>query len=331
MLPHWVKDYLNEVLQDSGGYTGHIQDIDMHLYRGAYVIQGLEFVKKDNQDLPPLIQAPHIDLSVEWKSLFQGRIVGEIILDSTVMNIIFADNKENQQTGEESDWVEIVTQLLPIQINRMALHNGKINFNYKGVNSSLTPLDVELTNIRNVTNPDSLLPSKLNLRSAIQPYGGNININGRANLIKQGLPNFDYNAKLEDVRLEKTQDLMEQFTNMDFEAGSLNVYNEIAVRQNNINGYIKPILKDAKIFKWKEEDRSFLEGIAEAITEGVKEIVENPIKKTTATRLPINGQIKDTNVNYWIGLLTLLKNAFWKALESEIDNSVEYRTKKTEK
>lgn len=63
-LPYLVRDYLNGKLADMGDYRGHIADVDLALWRGAYRIDGLSIVK-DNGKVPvPFLDAPSIDLSV---------------------------------------------------------------------------------------------------------------------------------------------------------------------------------------------------------------------------------------------------------------------------
>ena len=42
LLPTIVKNYLNKTLADMGEYSGHVNDVDIWLIRGAYVINGLE-------------------------------------------------------------------------------------------------------------------------------------------------------------------------------------------------------------------------------------------------------------------------------------------------
>ncbi len=44
-LPLLVKKYVNHTLAKIPGYRGHIEDIDLHLWRGAYEIQGLDILK----------------------------------------------------------------------------------------------------------------------------------------------------------------------------------------------------------------------------------------------------------------------------------------------
>ena len=46
MLPSIVKNYVNKELNDLPGYSGSVEDIDIHLLRGAYAIDGLVLKKK---------------------------------------------------------------------------------------------------------------------------------------------------------------------------------------------------------------------------------------------------------------------------------------------
>src|ERR1700754_661865 len=41
-MPYVVKDYVNDKLAALDSYDGHVDDIDIHLWRGAYSVDGLE-------------------------------------------------------------------------------------------------------------------------------------------------------------------------------------------------------------------------------------------------------------------------------------------------
>src|SRR5688572_24642264 len=75
-----VLRFLNKELAAMDGYYGHIDDIDLNLYRGAYIVDSIYINKVDsvNNKQTPFMAAKKIDLSVEWNSLFRGRIVGEL-------------------------------------------------------------------------------------------------------------------------------------------------------------------------------------------------------------------------------------------------------------
>ncbi|MDQ3119182.1 MAG: hypothetical protein M3Q89_06390 [Verrucomicrobiota bacterium] len=78
MLPIWVRDYVNRKLNEMEDYTGHVVEVDIHLWRGAYSAHGVEIKKRTGSVPVPFFSAPVVDLSVEWKALFQGALVGEI-------------------------------------------------------------------------------------------------------------------------------------------------------------------------------------------------------------------------------------------------------------
>lgn len=74
-LPYLVRDYLNDKLADMGDYRGQITDVDLALWRGAYKINGLKIVKVDGKVPVPFVDAPLIDLSVSWHSLWYDHAV----------------------------------------------------------------------------------------------------------------------------------------------------------------------------------------------------------------------------------------------------------------
>src|SRR5690606_27902693 len=81
-LPFVVKKYLNNMLEKIDGYTGHVEDVDLALYRGAYRIDSLA-IYSTTQDLGgrPFFATDAIDLSISWRDIFKGAIVGEVILE----------------------------------------------------------------------------------------------------------------------------------------------------------------------------------------------------------------------------------------------------------
>jgi len=90
-LPGMVKNYVNKKLNELPGYTGHVDDIDIHLLRGAYVIQGLLLKKKTDPEKYPFLTIKQADLALEWGAIFKGRLTGVVQLDAD----------DDQQTGSD--------------------------------------------------------------------------------------------------------------------------------------------------------------------------------------------------------------------------------------
>ncbi|WP_276497114.1 hypothetical protein [Pontibacter litorisediminis] len=67
-LPYLVKDYVNRTLEGLPGYTGHVADIDLHLYRGAYAIDGLVLEEEGGNPDHPFLRIPRTDLSIVGRS-----------------------------------------------------------------------------------------------------------------------------------------------------------------------------------------------------------------------------------------------------------------------
>ena len=126
-LPGLVKNYLNEQLAEMGEYHGHITDVDIALIRGAYVIKELN-IKKTGDSIPvPFVSIVKTDLSVHWKALFQGSISGEVVMTKPVVNFAVA-GKNVSQDGSEADWRQTLDDLIPLQINRFEIQDGKITY-----------------------------------------------------------------------------------------------------------------------------------------------------------------------------------------------------------
>ncbi|MBK9012692.1 MAG: hypothetical protein IPM82_00615 [Saprospiraceae bacterium] len=115
---------------------------------------------------------------------------------------------------------------------------------------------IEINNMRNVEDDNNPLPSPIVATADSPGYGGKFVFTADAMFLKK-IPDFNYNARFENAKLTTFNEVFKYYTGMDFEAGSVSVYSEMAMKDGNYVGYLKPILKDAKIFKLKEEDRSF--------------------------------------------------------------------------
>ncbi|MGB7839919.1 MAG: hypothetical protein WBL40_17600, partial [Terrimicrobiaceae bacterium] len=123
-LPHFVKKYVNKKLDEMPEYDGRIGDVDMHLWRGAYSIQGVEIIKTDGDVPVPFFSSKRVTFSVEWKALFNGALVGEIDFYSPVINFVQGPSRKTRQVGVDKPWLHVIKELFPLNINRFAVHDG---------------------------------------------------------------------------------------------------------------------------------------------------------------------------------------------------------------
>lgn len=333
LLPFYAKKIINQQLTEGiHPYQGSVEDIDILLLTGTYTLKDFTIVKKNLDQTEPFMQIPHTDLSIEWRSLFRGHIVGEVELKRPQFNFVFAE--EYTQTGTETDWVEVVKDLMPIQINRFTIEEGEIKTTFVrkeiAMASEFQQLQLQITNIRNIVDKQVALPSRIHATALSPTYSGKFEFTARANLLKAIL-DMDCDAQFENIELTSLNPLFKYSTNMDFESGTLDLYSEMVILNGELEGYVKPVFTNAMIYRGKEKDRGIFTGIKEFFAEGVQEIVENQKLETSATKIPVTGSLKDVQTDFWPTVIGLLRNAYWKAILKKIDESIEFHPGKREK
>jgi hypothetical protein len=128
-------------------------------------------------------------------------------------------------------------------------------------------------------------------------------------------PDFDLNARIEDVELPKLNDLLRATAKFDVAAGQLSVFAEAKVQNGHVQGYVKPLFKDLKVYeKEKDADKKFSQKVKEKAIDVAGKILKNHPRKEVATVVPIAGPIENPQAGTWPTIAGLIRNAFFKAI-----------------
>jgi YihY family inner membrane protein len=329
-LPSIVKSYANRKLDEHEVYDGHIEDVDIALIRGAYTIEGIEIVKETGAVPEPLFAADAVDLSIAWKSLFKGSLVGEIEVYSPRVNFVNGDSPEEDQSGaegEDEDWRETVRDLFPTRIDRLAIYDGEIHY----VDKTASPaIDVMLNDVEaealNLTNSDKIsdtLAATLHARAYAQDTG-DVALEALFDPYAE-LPTFDGNIRVTGVELVRFNKLIDRFVKFDLEQGRMDLNVELAAVDGAIEGYIKPILHDVKVVErgeFKEDKEGPVRAAWEVVAGAAKGVLNNEKKDQLATRIPISGRLDQPDVPPWPVIGSALYNGFIEALTNGLENTV---------
>lgn len=333
-LPSILLRYVNKQLALIDGYNGHVEDIDVALYRGAYKIKQIKLDKTGGKVPVPFFKADVIDISIEWRALFNGRIVAEIITARPVLNFVKGPSKATSQTDIDKDWTTVVDKLIPFKLNRFEIRAGEIH--YRDFHSS-PKVDIEATNVtilaENLTNAKhakDVLPSTV--KGSASVYDGEVKLDMKMDPLNRA-PTFDMNARLTTLNLVKLNDFLKAYGNFDAEKGTISLYCEAAAKDKKVTGYVKPIIKDLKVSNWKEDKANLPKLVWESLVDGVAWILNNKRKDQVATKATFTGNLDDPDFNIWGIIGQLLHNAFIQALYPSLENSVNMSTveKKEEK
>ena len=323
-LPTLVKNYVNKVLADIPGYYGQVDDIDIALIRGAYVINGMYLNKGTAESQVPFLNFPKSDISIEWKSLFKGKIVSEIIMTSPEVIYVFEDQKDESGDANVDDWTKALTDLVPIDINHFEVYDGKLAFVQlsaePNIDLQINNLQLTADNLRNVVEKERILPSPIRA-SGVSIGKGKVSLEGNMNLVKE-IPDMDLSFSLQDAEATALNDFTRHYAGLDFDKGTFGVFSEVAIADGHLVGYIKPLLTDTKLIG---EDDGFLGVLWEGFVGFFKFILKNQGTDTLATKVPIEGDLNNVEAGIWPTVFNIFENAWIKAFTGEVDNDIEFK------
>jgi len=327
-LPGIVKNYVNKKLNELPGYTGHVEDVDIHLLRGAYVIQGLLLKKKTDPEQYPFLKIKQTDLALEWGALFKGRLTGVVQLDQPVINILTTESIDKEPSKDS--WTKTVKALMPMTINKLEVTDGR--FDYRDLNKKPnTDLHIEkmhltATNLANVQKAADPLPSQVNL-TGISIGDGKLKLDAKVNVLKD-IPDFDMGMQLTGANLLALNGFFEANAKMDIERGGMDIFSKLKLKDGEMDGYIKPFIKDLKVLDVKKDIKKkggVLRVVKKAVVGLFAKVVTNPKTKKIATVIPIKGNVKDLKTSGWATFVGILKNAFVHAFHESLTNEIKFK------
>lgn len=324
-LPCVVLHFVNDRLAKMPGYRGHVEDIDIALIRGAYVINDMLLDKLDSTsgERSPFLGADVIDLSVEWKALLHGAFVGELEIERPRITFTLDSVEPAQVQKDSAGFRELLRDLMPLRINRVAAHNGVLAYrdpkSSPPVHVHMTSLDVLATDLRNNYDGGELLPSTIVATAAL--YGGRMRFNMKLAPLNK-TPLFDLNAELEHMDLVQVNDFFQAYAHVDVNSGSFGLYTEMATRDGAFSGYVKPVFKELDVLGPEDRNDGFLHQFWEGPVGTIADVLTNPRKDQVATKLEFSGKLSNPEVSTFYAVIDLLRNAFIRAIVPALDNEV---------
>jgi len=326
LLPVAIQRYVNGVLDRDETYEGRIGDVDVALLRGAYEIEDVEIRKRDGKVPVPLFAAPRVDLSIEWRALLDGAVVGEIAIDRPQLNLVSGPTPARRQGGAGVDWRDTVEDLFPLRIDRLELRDGAVHFR---AFHSEPEVDVYLQHVHlvaeNLTNSRDVSDdrvARLALR-AVPMNAGRLQARVALDPFAER-PDFDFDGQVTGADLTQWNDFLRAYAGIDVERGGFSLYAELLARGDRFEGYLKPFLRDVDVLDVEEEveEQGLLSSLWEGLVGVTQEVFENQPQDRLATRIPLSGTVEDPDVGFWATLANVVRNAFVEGIAPQLEGSV---------
>ena len=324
-LPSILLRYVNKELTTIPGYTCHVDDIDVHLIRGAYTIRVIRLDKTGGKIPVPFFSADAADLSVEWGALFHRRLVGKIIVSHPILNFAKGPTKETSQTDiPTKPWTQVVSNLMPLKLNRFEIFDGEVHYrdfySTPKVNIYATDIHILAENLSNARHQKEQLPSTVEA-TCNGIYGGHAWLKMKLDALNNA-PTFEAKAELTNMDITRLNDYLSAYGKFTVKQGTIGIYTEAAAKDNKIVGYTKPIIRDLRVVNWDKDKAHPLKLAWEAMIGAVNWAVKNKGKDQTATRVEFSGDLKNPDVNVWYIIAQTLRNGFIQALYPALEESV---------
>jgi hypothetical protein len=303
-----------------------VGDVDLSLWRGAYSIDAVEIDKRGGKLPVPFFKAKTVDFSVEWKALFDGAWVGEVVFEQPELNFVSGPSAARRQSGRGGDWRQLVEDLHPMKINRVEVIDGTIHFR----NFSREPrVDVYLRDVdlvaTNLTNSLDLSENRVaHVRMTATPMNaGELQLRTDFDPFAKH-PSFDLDLELAGADLTQWNSFLRAYLGVDVESGKFSIYSELAADDGRFEGYLKPFFKDIDVLRLPEEakEQSWLASLWEAVVGATAEVFEDQTHDRVATRIPIRGTVENPDASFWTTLGNVVRNAFLDAFQPTLEGSV---------
>ncbi|OOG49625.1 DUF748 domain-containing protein [Rhodanobacter sp. C01] len=324
LLPYVVRHYLNARMDRMGEYHGQIADIDLHLWRGAYTINGLRIVKTTGKLPAPLLDTRRTDIQLSWFALSHGVFRGKVSFTDPTINFVKGHGDSDSQTGKGVDWRAQLKLLAPMRLDEINVSNGTVTFQSfvtnPRVDLKMTDVNGTVTNLTNIQRRHGNRVATLHVTAKIlgdAPFETQASFDPLSHF-----GDFSYQLHASNIQLVKANDLARAYAGLDFAGGSGDFTMELEASNGQLDGYAKPIFHDLKIFSWKQDVVQDKKGpiklAYEALAQGVVSLFENHANDQFATRVPISGRIDDKQLDTSQAIFGVLRNAFIKAYTPQL-------------
>jgi hypothetical protein len=304
-------------------FIGHISDFDIHLYRGAYSLENIEFRLREHPE-ERFFMARNVDLSISWRKILEGKLTMDIAADKASViltdQVMKAFQKNSKQA--EADSKKVASHIFPMRIERVDVRNS--DFQFADLLSIPEAERWKMTNIQgrmsNVTATKEVPASLLTLQASL--FGSSpVKLVATLNTVDQPIT-WDTDAELKGFQLPNANGWLKKKLPLTFTSGTLDLYSEIRSQNGRIEGYVKPFVHKADVIAQDESFKGLKHFGIEVTTAMANLILRNAKEKTLATKVLFSYEAGKFQINSAKALSEAIKNGFSEKINEGLDNEI---------
>lgn len=300
----------------------HMADLDISILRGAYSFDGITGKVKGQKN--DFLKIERVDVSIAWREIFKGQIVTDIEVTAPdfsytkeLKEAIASSPKKESQAKDAKD------TLFPVKIERVDVKQGALTMDdYPNIEPDkkfqVSNIEGRITNL----TADKKFPlSFFNLRATVL---GNsvVKTAGHLNTLSKPMQ-WDVDGELQGFDLTVANKLLKSKLPLTFTKGKLDVYAEAKSQNGEIEGYVKPFMKNLDIMKASENFKGPKHWFIEVATALGNLILRESKTKSVATKIPFSMDKSGFHIDSGEALSKAIEHGFQQQLSPGVEDKYE--------
>jgi len=317
-LPSIIKNKINAKLERLEGWDAGVGDVDLALLRGGLVLRGIK-AKGKNSSLNASIARTSVNIS--WSNLLRRRFVASVDISrpKASMTVHRADKekakKAAKETGEKAEIIfPNLKDFFPFRIDRFAVRDGEVTIKEDELETKVTELFFV---VKGLTNLEKGARARGDAGATLEK-GGTARLDFLVDP-SASPPSFWFAASVKKVELPALNPLLRSEFGVDVDKGVFELVAEATSTAGGFKGYVKPFIEDLKMAPTSGKGKTAVKVVKEAVVGAVASILKNKKTDAVAAKVDFEGKYDDPSISVWQALLSVLRNAFIKALSPSFE------------
>jgi hypothetical protein len=324
LAPFYVKAAVDRRLSRIPGYSGHVDAIVLHFWRGAYRLDGMTIVKRTDKVGEPFFSADRIDFSIAWGEIFHGRLVSQIYIKNGHLTFQRGPDEESSQMTADKRWQDVINDLFPIDITYLDLRGGVLKFvdttHEEKVEIAVRDLRIVATGLQNRPEKGGdEYPAKIDV-SGVTEGAGQFRLFAKVEPLA-AKPHFELNMQVKKVSLPALNPILKVYAHIEVSKGQFEAFSQMAMADGHYEGYVKPFFTDLGFDGVQNESKLLGYRMWKALVAGMADLAKNKDSKQVATRIPFSGESNGLDVHTWKSIENGLHHGFVRALSQGFEGT----------
>jgi Domain of Unknown Function (DUF748) len=197
-----IERAMNEKLK---GYHTSLPHAHLQVIGGRLTLSGLKIIQEHHPS-PPVAQIETMQFTIQWRELFGGHVVADVLLVRPRVRIDtaqFQSEKQSRVPMRQEGWQDALENIYPFKINKFRIRDGDVS--YVDANDPHHPLHLRelyfsADNIRNLHYQANEYPSPIRVRAIVFEQG-TLEADGKANFLAEPYPGVRVSYRVSDIPL----------------------------------------------------------------------------------------------------------------------------------